>query len=135
MFREAIRSKHQRKKRKPLVGRQLRRARSVEALEARLLLTVNEITATKQDTLLVDNNSNNVANPGDTLRYTVEINNNTDQDLQDVEFADTLDPNTTLVAGSINVSPLAFDEGWGLMGYFLGQDGGAAGRRGAMTND
>ena len=70
------------------------------------------LTASKDDELVTDNAGNGIANPGDVIGYTVQINNNGEQDLTGVQFADTLDPNTTLVPRSVNVSPLAFDDSY-----------------------
>ena len=59
------------------------------------------ITATKTDSLFSDINNNGVVNPGDTLQYSVEITNLGDQAIG-VSFSDTLDPNTSLIVGSVN---------------------------------
>jgi hypothetical protein len=70
------------------------------------------ITATKTDALVVDNNNDNVANPGDTLRYTVVISNTGSTDATGVMFNDTVDNNTTLVPGSVTVTPVAIDDSY-----------------------
>ncbi|HEX9367102.1 MAG TPA: hypothetical protein VF921_10750, partial [Vicinamibacterales bacterium] len=49
------------------------------------------------------------ADPGDKIRYTVTISDAT-ADATGVHLADTPDPNTTLVGGSIVISPLAINE-------------------------
>jgi hypothetical protein len=69
------------------------------------------ISATKRDALQVDVDGDNKADPGDTIRYTVGITNTGADPATGVNFNDTLDPNTTLVPGSVRVSPLAFDDG------------------------
>src|SRR5437868_1243296 len=74
------------------------------------------ITATKQDALVNDVNSNGKANPGDTLGYTVVISNTGTGDATGVAFSDTIDPNTTLVPGSVNTSPIAFDDSYSAIG-------------------
>jgi uncharacterized repeat protein (TIGR01451 family) len=52
-----------------------------------------------------------LANPGDTLMYTVVISNAAGgSDATGVVFSDTIDPNTTLVPGSLNSSPLAIND-------------------------
>ncbi|NND97431.1 MAG: cadherin-like domain-containing protein, partial [Pirellulaceae bacterium] len=66
------------------------------------------VSATQDDRLVTDVDGDDNADPGDVIRFTVQIDNTGDTDLTDVQFAQTLDPNTTLVPGSINVSPLAF---------------------------
>lgn len=47
------------------------------------------------------------ANLGDTLMYTVTITNTGDATATGVTFTDTIDPNTTLVGGSVNSQPIA----------------------------
>ncbi len=64
------------------------------------------LTATKTDNLL----QTATVNPGDTIMYTVVISNTGGADALNVNFTDTIDPNTTLVAGSVNSSPIAFDD-------------------------
>jgi uncharacterized repeat protein (TIGR01451 family) len=63
------------------------------------------VTATKTDGV-------GDANPGDVLSYAVTLGNTGGGDASTVALADTLDPNTTLVAGSIEVSPLAHDDAY-----------------------
>jgi hypothetical protein len=75
------------------------------------------VDATKRDTLVVDNDSDNQADPGDTLRYDVRIDNTGGTSANAVAFADPLDPNLALVPGSINVSPLALDETYQAIGH------------------
>ena len=66
----------------------------------------NLITATKDDAFPV--HPGGQAEPGDTISYTVQVNNGGAFDATGVTFTDTVDPNTTLVPGSVKVSPLAF---------------------------
>jgi methionine-rich copper-binding protein CopC len=49
------------------------------------------------------------AAPGETITYDVNITNS-GTDASDVNFSDTIDANTTLVPGSLKVSPLAFPD-------------------------
>jgi uncharacterized repeat protein (TIGR01451 family) len=65
------------------------------------------INATKTDSF-PDPNNDGKAEPGDTITYDVNISNTGAADATGVNFNDTIDPNTTLVAGSLKVSPLAF---------------------------
>ena len=51
-----------------------------------------------------------VATQGEMLTYTVVITNSAGNPVTGVVFADVLDPNTTLVNGSISTSPLAFPD-------------------------
>jgi len=65
------------------------------------------VTATKTVT------PTSLANPGDTLMYTVVISNAPGgSDATGVMFSDTIDPNTTLVPGSLNSSPLAINDSY-----------------------
>src|SRR5262245_58330762 len=64
------------------------------------------LTATKTDNLA----PTATVNPGDTIMYTVVITNTGMADALNVNFTDTVDPNTTLVPGSVNSSPIAFDD-------------------------
>jgi uncharacterized repeat protein (TIGR01451 family) len=73
------------------------------AATATVTLTSARIMATKHDTLLDDRNNDNAANPGDAIRYTVSITNQGDAPA-DVTFADTVDSNTTVIAGSATAS-------------------------------
>src|ERR1044072_9014634 len=66
--------------------------------------TIGSVTATKQDAYTARPGP---ALPGDTVTYTVDVNNSALTDATSVNFADTIDPNTTLVGGSVTASPLA----------------------------
>jgi uncharacterized repeat protein (TIGR01451 family) len=63
-----------------------------------------DVALTKADALVVDNNGNTVANPGDVIEYTVVITNSGDKGAANVVFSDTPDPNTTLVVGSVTTT-------------------------------
>ena len=69
------------------------------------------ITATKTDALQVDVNSNTQPDPGDTLRYTIIVQNSGDQVASAVTYNDTIDSNTTLVPGSLKTTPVARNDG------------------------
>jgi len=64
------------------------------------------VTATKTDSLFTDVDLDGKADPGDTLKYTVVIGA-TGADATGVTFTDTVDPNTTFVAGTLRTTPLA----------------------------
>ena len=68
------------------------------------------LTATKTDNLSTP------VNPGDTIMYTIEITNTGTVDLTNVNFTDTIDPNTTLVAGSLVVAPIAVNDSYNTIG-------------------
>jgi len=63
-----------------------------------------DVSATKADSLLIDNDGDGVADPGDTLRYTVAILNTGTTAATSVVFTDTPDANTTLVVGSVTTT-------------------------------
>ncbi|HEX9987952.1 MAG TPA: Ig-like domain-containing protein [Chloroflexia bacterium] len=77
------------------------------------------IVATKRDALQTDVDGDGKADPGDTLRYTVGITNTGTTSATLAAFNDTLDANTSLVAGSVKVSPLAFDDSFSTVGHTL----------------
>jgi uncharacterized repeat protein (TIGR01451 family) len=82
-------------------------------------LLAPSISASKRDSLAVDVNSNGQAEPGDTIRYTLHITNAGPDPATGVALNDTIDLNTTLVAGSVNVSPLARDDSYTAVGNTL----------------
>src|SRR5882762_6725337 len=65
---------------------------------------VPAITATKTDTFPV--HPSGQAQPGDQITYDIAINN-ASTDATNTIFTDTIDANTTLVPGSLKVSPVA----------------------------
>ena len=62
------------------------------------------VSSSKTDALLIDNNFDGNAGSGDTIRYTVVINNSGDQDATAVVFNSNVDSNTSLVVGSVTTS-------------------------------
>src|SRR5262249_9969380 len=56
------------------------------------------------------------AHPGDTLMYTVVISNTGMADATGVNFLDTIDANTTLVANSLKISPIAINDTYNTIG-------------------
>jgi len=69
---------------------------------------VPSITATKVDSF-ADADGDGKAAPGEAITYDVNVTNN-GSDATGVNFTDTIDANTTLVGGSLKVSPLAFGD-------------------------
>ncbi len=100
----------QRAKRWLLSGGWLGMVLLLSLLSAALIWAAPTLVVDKSDALLIDNNSNGRADPGDTLRYTVTIQNSGSSEATGVVFSDTLDSNTTLVNGSLRVSPIAADD-------------------------
>src|SRR5215213_9071700 len=90
---------------------------------------VPDISATKVDSF-PDADSDGKAAPGETITYDVNITNN-GTDANDLNFTDTIDSNTTLVPGSLKVSPLAYADT-----YFAAQNTPlSVGAPGVLTND
>lgn len=63
-----------------------------------------DILAEKTDELDIDADSNTVASPDDTLKYTVTLKNIGNTTAAGVTFSDTPDINTSLVVGSVEVT-------------------------------
>ena len=74
------------------------------------------LTATKDDALVIDNDGDGLVDPGDTLRYTVTLTNSGSTDATDVEYFDTIDPNTTMVPGSVRTTPIARHDNYSALG-------------------
>ena len=90
---------------------------------------VPNISATKVDSF-PDPNIDGKADPGETITYTTTITNS-GTDASGVQLTDTIDANTTLVPGSLKISPLAFDDT-----YVAAQNTPlSAGAPGVLTND
>jgi uncharacterized repeat protein (TIGR01451 family) len=83
----------------------------VAALAAPL---VPSLTATKTDSFS-DPDGDGKAEPGDTITYNVTVTNN-GTDATNVQFTDTLDPNTTLVPGSVATQPIASNDSYNVLG-------------------
>ncbi|MDP9191004.1 MAG: GEVED domain-containing protein [Acidobacteriota bacterium] len=62
------------------------------------------VAATKTDVLFNDVDGDTLAEPGDTLRYTIIITNSGGGDATAVFFTDTPDGNTSLITGSVTTS-------------------------------
>ena len=90
----------------------VRRARAAAAVMASPFAP--SITATLSDALQTDNNNSGKADPGDTLMYTVTITNS-GTDATGVTYTQDLSQNggnLTLVAGSVNSSPIAVNDAY-----------------------
>ncbi|MBK8518013.1 MAG: Ig-like domain repeat protein [Saprospiraceae bacterium] len=75
-----------------------------------VIQTVQAFSASLRDSLLLDNNSNMMANPNDQLRYFTTIRNRSMQDKDGVNFNLAAPVNTTLNPGSTVTSALARDD-------------------------
>ena len=67
------------------------------------------ITATLADSF-TDADGDNKAEPGQTVNYTVVINNGGPDPATGVTYSEMVDPITTLVSGSVHAAPLAVNE-------------------------
>jgi uncharacterized repeat protein (TIGR01451 family) len=65
---------------------------------------VPDLSATKSDALLSDEDEDGEVDPGDTLRYTVMIANDGVADAQNVVFSDTPDENAPLADGTVTTT-------------------------------
>jgi uncharacterized repeat protein (TIGR01451 family) len=72
--------------------------------------------STKTDTLIIDNDGDGVADPGDTIRYSVVYTNAGTGNATNVFFTDALDANTTLAAGSVKTTPIARHDFYPVLG-------------------
>lgn len=69
------------------------------------------VTASKSDSLANDVDGDLQADPGDTLKYTVNLNS-IGGDATGLTFTDTVDPNTMFVGGSLTATPVAVDDSY-----------------------
>jgi large repetitive protein len=74
------------------------------------------LNAQKTVALFDDVNGDGVVNPGDTLRYTITISNNSTQPATDLVLNDPVPADTTYVANSITVDGAPYADGPGLPG-------------------
>ena len=92
---------------------------------------IEGVEVLKQDTLVIDINSNTVANAGDTIEYVITITNSGESVATGIQLLDTLPPNTVL-SGSVNSSPVASPDLYAVTGN-IGID--VAAISGLLLND
>jgi Bacterial Ig domain/Calx-beta domain len=97
---------------------------------APLVLAGPTIVATKTDAFPV--HPSGKADPGDTITYTVTVSNTGTGDATGVTFNDSVDPNTTLVPGSVNTQPIADPDSYNVIGNVRIQPNAA---QGLLAND
>src|SRR2546423_6298599 len=90
------------------------------------------ITATKTDAWDDTATPDGKAEPGQTITYTVTISNTGTADATGVQFNDSVDPNTSLVGGSVNTQPIASDDTYTAVGNVRIQPNAA---QGLLAND
>jgi large repetitive protein len=95
-------------------------------------LLAPSISPTMTDTIIGDDGDNK-ADPAETIEYTTVITNNGADPATGVSFNDIIDLNTTLVGGSLNVSPLAADDSYATIGNTLLEVGVTASGNPAVT--
>jgi hypothetical protein len=66
--------------------------------------------------LVMDADGDMVADPGDKLRYTITISNTSGSPVSGIQLNNTIDVNTTLVAGSQNIAPVAGNDAYTAVG-------------------
>jgi large repetitive protein len=66
-----------------------------------LIARTPRIDLFKNDSLLVDADNNGIPSPGDTLAYQLTLINSGNQEAAEIVLTDQVDPNTTLVVGSV----------------------------------
>ncbi len=89
------------------------------------------ITATKVDSF-PDPDGDGRVSPGQTVTYSVTINNTGPDPAFNVTLNDTVDPNTTIVGGSAVSTPIAFDDAFNVVGNVRIQPNAA---QGLLAND
>ncbi|HEV2882779.1 MAG TPA: Calx-beta domain-containing protein [Pyrinomonadaceae bacterium] len=90
-------------------------------------ITAANITATKTAAIVGDTLADGKAQAGDTIKYTITVNNNSTTDTAaGVVLNDTIDPNTTIVTDSIHAQPQARDDVYNAVGNTLLEAGLAA---------
>jgi hypothetical protein len=94
-------------------------------------LAAASLSVTKADAF-TDVGSDGLADPGQTVTYTVTITNNGPDDAANVTLTDTVDSNSTLQAATVMSSPIGFDDEYNVIGN-VGIDPTAA--EGLLAND
>ena len=86
------------------------------------------------DTQIVDTDDDTRVDPGDRVRYTVTVTNTGNEALA-VDLSDTVDANTTLVAGSVSSTPVAHNDQYGWFGNVTFSTDGSAAKPNLLAND
>jgi len=73
------------------------------------------VSASKTDALFTDVDGDLQADPGDTLKYTINISA-AGEDATGVTFTDTVDPNTAFVGGTLRATPVAVNDTYAATG-------------------
>lgn len=92
------------------------------------------VAATKVDAQTVDVDGDTRVDPGDRVRYTVTVTN-TGNEALGIGLSDTIDGNTTLVAGSVSSTPIARNDQYGWFGNVDLSVDGSPSLPGLLAND
>ncbi|HEX8353034.1 MAG TPA: cadherin-like domain-containing protein, partial [Pyrinomonadaceae bacterium] len=102
------------------------------AAPAALAFAAPNIVATKQDSWDDTGTPDGKAEPGQVVTYTVTVSNTGDADATNVQFNDSVDANTTLVPGSVDVQAVTTNDAYNVIGNVRIQPNAA---QGLLAND
>ena len=90
---------------------------TLSAMTFNSMAAAPDVKVELDDQVTTDNDSDGNVDRGDTVTYQSDVDNTAGSDeAQNVMFEATLDTNTTLVAGSVKVTPVAVDDDYSTLG-------------------
>ena len=84
-------------------------------------ITFGNIEVTLTDSISHDVNMDGIANPGDSIKYKLEITNTQSNSLTNLAINRTADPNTTLDPSTIMATPVAINDQYSYLGMSISQ--------------